>query len=251
MGKKSKSVAKQAKNEEISVRQAVATEERHRRTMMVLPHYDNPTCCNHGVDRSAGDPAMWAERERAVKAFLGWFHEAKEANWIPKPSILAEDKFFPHFEHCVDQHLFDLLISTGVDYMAAYGQYSEAKYMLDFCQVIEIRLINEKKKLLADSKMFDVEQKPVRVESHLDMIRLYCQIIPCSCLEPTKKEFKKLPELARCHNDNCKVTVEKKKLLVCTACKVASYCSEACQKEHWKLEHKKICKRIQEYNVVF
>ena len=30
----------------------------------------------------------------------------------------------------------------------------------------------------------------------------------------------------------------------CKQCKMVQYCSESCQKEHWKLVHKKQCKKI-------
>ena len=30
----------------------------------------------------------------------------------------------------------------------------------------------------------------------------------------------------------------------CKQCKVVQYCCESCQKEHWKLVHKKQCKKI-------
>jgi hypothetical protein len=35
-----------------------------------------------------------------------------------------------------------------------------------------------------------------------------------------------------------------KTFLICGHCKVTSYCSKACQKTHWKKEHKKACKEF-------
>ena len=48
---------------------------------------------------------------------------------------------------------------------------------------------------------------------------------------------------------NCKVfnwgqSEEVTTLRKCKQCKMVQYCSESCQKEHWKLVHKKHCKKI-------
>jgi rhodanese-related sulfurtransferase len=49
-----------------------------------------------------------------------------------------------------------------------------------------------------------------------------------------------LGPLARCHN--CRrdqVTLEK-----CARCKTAAYCSDTCQKSHWKVAHKAVCTKL-------
>lgn len=35
-----------------------------------------------------------------------------------------------------------------------------------------------------------------------------------------------------------------KNLMKCKGCKISSYCSSQCQKDHWKSDHKRVCKRL-------
>merc|ERR1719253_2350697 len=35
-----------------------------------------------------------------------------------------------------------------------------------------------------------------------------------------------------------------KKFMRCSACRMASYCSRACQRSHWKESHKAVCSRL-------
>lgn len=49
-------------------------------------------------------------------------------------------------------------------------------------------------------------------------------------------------EFTQCQNCNKDKDKYRLKLLLCTGCKIATYCSPACQKEHWR-SHKDICLR--------
>jgi len=54
--------------------------------------------------------------------------------------------------------------------------------------------------------------------------------------------WEELPYI-RCGNTVCKVYSNKMKM--CSVCESKRYCSEECQKAHWK-EHKKVCKKPEE-----
>jgi hypothetical protein len=48
---------------------------------------------------------------------------------------------------------------------------------------------------------------------------------------------------AYCVNDGCEVVGHRKDFKVCPQCKIARYCSDACQKQDWS-EHKATCGTI-------
>ena len=73
----------------------------------------------------------------------------------------------------------------------------------------------------------------------------------CECkVEKAIGEFRSLPVKAkgvgflnRCSNQYCtKIEKEKRQFRACSRCRVAYYCSEACQKVDWRKRHKKVCK---------
>ena len=72
----------------------------------------------------------------------------------------------------------------------------------------------------------------------------YCRKrISCSCLDEKYKEVKSVKKMGLCYNSSCSKPnrrVERCKMFSCTRCGGANYCSDACQKTHWK-EHKPIC----------
>jgi len=77
--------------------------------------------------------------------------------------------------------------------------------------------------------------------------------IPCSCLDERYKEVKSVKKLGICFNFDCPIPgrkVERGKMLNCTVCGEANYCSRECQKAHWST-HKKECQRLAEEKARF
>eukprot|EP00984_Skeletonema_dohrnii_P009870 scaffold3800_cov87-Skeletonema_dohrnii-CCMP3373.AAC.2 len=67
--------------------------------------------------------------------------------------------------------------------------------------------------------------------------------IPCKCLEKRYKEVKSITKVGICNNPSCSLpdrTAERSKMLSCTKCRRANYCSRECQKAAWPL-HKEYC----------
>ncbi|KAF3005059.1 hypothetical protein E8E13_009459 [Curvularia kusanoi] len=60
-------------------------------------------------------------------------------------------------------------------------------------------------------------------------------------LKELRNKFHNPNVCARCSADHAKGGGE---LLQCARCKDRKYCSSACQKQHWKMIHKKLCKPI-------
>jgi hypothetical protein len=67
--------------------------------------------------------------------------------------------------------------------------------------------------------------------------------IPCNCLDEKYKEVKSITKMGFCFNPQCSIPdrrVERRKMLYCTRCHLANYCSAECQKAHWP-KHKELC----------
>ena len=65
--------------------------------------------------------------------------------------------------------------------------------------------------------------------------------IPCNCLDKKYEEVKSIAKMGVCRNEKCSLPmVERSKMLYCTRCRDANYCSSECQKAQWPL-HKKLC----------
>ena len=75
------------------------------------------------------------------------------------------------------------------------------------------------------------------------LVSFFRKRIPCKCLDKRYKEVKSITKMGLCHNRNCSLPdrmVERSKMLTCTRCRRANYCSRECQKAAWPL-HKQSC----------
>ena len=80
------------------------------------------------------------------------------------------------------------------------------------------------------------------------LVSYYRKRIPCACLDEKYKEVKSVKKMGLCCNTNCSqpgCRVERSKMLSCTRCGAANYCSVECQRADWK-KHKKTCTMIVE-----
>ena len=67
--------------------------------------------------------------------------------------------------------------------------------------------------------------------------------IPCKCLENKYKEVASIVKMGICRNLDCSLPGQKaarSKMLYCTQCRRANYCSRECQVAHWPF-HKEFC----------
>ena len=82
------------------------------------------------------------------------------------------------------------------------------------------------------------------------LVSFFRKRITCSCLDKKHKEVKSIKKMGYCNNDKCPLPggkVERSKMLYCTRCSVAYYCSRDCQEAAWS-EHREICKKNSERN---
>jgi hypothetical protein len=75
------------------------------------------------------------------------------------------------------------------------------------------------------------------------LVKYLRENIPCNCLDEKYKQIKPITKMGICCNLQCSIpgkTVEHSKMLYCTRCRWANYCSRECQEATWP-DHKKIC----------
>ena len=75
------------------------------------------------------------------------------------------------------------------------------------------------------------------------LVSFFKKRIPCNCLEKRHKEVKSITKIGICHNLSCSLPDRKasrSKMLYCTQCRIANYCSRECQVADWP-EHKNYC----------
>eukprot|EP00985_Skeletonema_marinoi_P003306 scaffold1383_cov79-Skeletonema_marinoi.AAC.1 len=85
------------------------------------------------------------------------------------------------------------------------------------------------------------------------LVSFYRKRISCTCLAKKYKEVKSIKKMGYCNNEKCPLPggkVERSKMLYCTRCSVAYYCSRDCQKAAWS-EHREECKERAETNAKF
>ena len=82
----------------------------------------------------------------------------------------------------------------------------------------------------------------LRCDEHT-LVSFFRKRIPCKCLDERYKEVKSITKVGICNNPSCSLpdrTAERSKMLSCTRCRRANYCSRECQKAAWPL-HKQSC----------
>eukprot|EP00985_Skeletonema_marinoi_P005426 scaffold2353_cov73-Skeletonema_marinoi.AAC.3 len=85
------------------------------------------------------------------------------------------------------------------------------------------------------------------------LVSFFRKRITCSCLDKKHQEVKSIKKMGFCNNDKCPLPggkVERSKMLYCTRCSVAYYCSRDCQVTHWS-DHREACKERAERNAKF
>ena len=75
------------------------------------------------------------------------------------------------------------------------------------------------------------------------LVSFFRKRIPCKCLDDKYEEVKSIAKIGICCNPNCSLPNMKavrSKMLFCTQCRRANYCSKECQVANWPI-HKEFC----------
>eukprot|EP00984_Skeletonema_dohrnii_P026142 scaffold15439_cov67-Skeletonema_dohrnii-CCMP3373.AAC.2 len=92
----------------------------------------------------------------------------------------------------------------------------------------------------------------VNADDHT-LVSFFRKRITCSCLDKKHKEVKSIKKMGLCNNKTCPLPdrkVERSKMLHCTRCRDAYYCSRDCQKAAWS-DHREDCKERAVENAMF
>eukprot|EP00984_Skeletonema_dohrnii_P008435 scaffold3105_cov135-Skeletonema_dohrnii-CCMP3373.AAC.3 len=85
------------------------------------------------------------------------------------------------------------------------------------------------------------------------LVSFFRKRISCTCLDKKHNEVKSIKKMGLCNNDQCPLPglkVERSKMLYCTRCRDAYYCSRDCQEAAWR-GHNKSCTKTAEQNAKF
>ena len=212
---------------------------------------NNSEICNHG----------WNIRNHVCVAFMESFVDVYNACCR---SNLPIDHVFEHIYEATKtkyaevwndsdmmQRVASHFIKYGVD-MILEGDYSAAA-RFSMCSsffeqwVAEVICQNETQascgwqyfRALCDwtkmSELFEGDEHT--------LVSFFRKRIPCKCLDNKYEEVKSIAKIGRCHNVDCNLPDRKtvrSKMLYCTQCRRANYCSRECQVAHWPT-HKEIC----------
>eukprot|EP00984_Skeletonema_dohrnii_P010084 scaffold3919_cov78-Skeletonema_dohrnii-CCMP3373.AAC.1 len=100
--------------------------------------------------------------------------------------------------------------------------------------------VDKQKAMINSSKVLELVQADLHT-----LVKYLKKNIPCNCLDKKYEEVKSITKMGVCRNDNCSLPnrmVERSKMLCCTRCRDANYCSRECQKAAWSF-HKKLCEK--------
>ena len=89
------------------------------------------------------------------------------------------------------------------------------------------------------------ELSNVNCDEHT-IVSFFRKRVPCKCLDKKYKEVKSIVKMGLCGNQSCPLPnreVECSKLMYCSKCFTARFCSSECQKAAWPL-HKEHCEAL-------
>ena len=194
--------------------------------------------CRHGYPSlSAGEEIMFADFMNAfIAAFL---KKDNMAEGFTAAQEVTEEKY-PSIYSSKLEALIPFLLSSGTK-MILVGDKRAARlnamltFYFDGYMAVEV---HKTRGVACPAKLLEL----YGADEHT-LVSYYRKRIPCSCLDEKYKEVKSIKKMGFCCNASCSEPgrkVERSKMLCCTRCAQANYCSVECQRADWK-RHKEYC----------
>ena len=244
--KEAKAAAKEAEGEyETLANQDGSLEAQMQRLTMDDLLRDNAQC-RHGLELESHDLRRCNE---FIEAFIDCYYD-KSKSFDKNGSVallLAVEATKEKFDIWNDATKLKNIVSYCVAHGTQFILHEEGKaaaglmfYARFFEQYIAVEL---------EKTQANVNYHKVCGVGALDSratVSFFRKRIPCKCLDEKYKEVKSETKMAFCLNEDCTLPdhkVELGKVLFCSGCNQACYCSKACQKAAWK-EHKEYCRAM-------
>eukprot|EP00984_Skeletonema_dohrnii_P009857 scaffold3797_cov91-Skeletonema_dohrnii-CCMP3373.AAC.12 len=214
-----------------------------------------PPPCKHGFDPfPKGDIC-----DRFVRLYLETLNSGigvgnKVRNKIDAivEAMKAVDKKYPEVLHDSSKmkHILSYFLSGGTGHILS-GDDDDARTTSAMIVVFEECIaskVNKTKAGVHAQKFFEI----LIADDHT-LVSFFRKRIACSCLDKKHKEVKSIKKMGFCNNKKCPLPggkVERSKMLYCTRCRHAYYCSRDCQEAAWS-DHREDCKEKAERNAKF
>eukprot|EP00984_Skeletonema_dohrnii_P009848 scaffold3797_cov91-Skeletonema_dohrnii-CCMP3373.AAC.3 len=206
--------------------------------------------CKHGFDPFLeGDVC-----DRFLSLYSSTF-DASSGNMIDAilDAMAAVDKKYPEilYDSLKMKEILSYFSTEGTQQILKgdgnYAARTIAAVIIMFEEFIASK-VNKTKAIVQLQKL-----KEILLADDHTLVSFFRKRISCTCLDKKHKEVKSITKMGICNNDKCPLPggkVERSKMLYCTRCRYAHYCSRDCQEAAWS-EHREICKEKAERNAKF
>ena len=245
---KARKAAKAAKAKEVAANQLHEGSSLEVQLQRLTINDTSPTKCVHGRPQlSPGDMKIHVE---FINAFMDGCKSREDVGGAFTAATVATEEKYADMYSSKMKTVISMLLFVGTQSVLE-GRNDIARWyamLASFFEELIAVEVRKSKAIVSWTKVFELSG----ADDHT-LVSYYRKRISCSCLDEKYKEVKSVKKLGLCCNVNCSLPerkVERSKMLYCTQCGEANYCSVECQKDHWKI-HRKICDRAAEAKAGF
>ena len=210
----------------------------------------NAKLCMHGCPRHSLSPDEEKICQEFIDAFTAAFLSQNDVGGSLTTAYNATKDEYPDVYSSKLDTVNSILLANGTQLILGRGNHNKAKLYASLASYFEdvaagLRGSEAVVSLVKPAELF--------VADDHTLVSFYRKRIPCSCLDEKYKEVKSVKKMGLCHNLNCNLPlrkVERRKMLCCTRCGEANYCSIECQRADWK-EHRVQCEAVVKTKAVF
>mmetsp|Transcript_3126 Transcript_3126/g.4809 ORF Transcript_3126/g.4809 Transcript_3126/m.4809 type:complete len:273 (+) Transcript_3126:106-924(+) len=205
--------------------------------------------CSHGLDDTL--PICNEFIETFIPAFLSVSKGSVDDAFEAGHAATALEKFNDVYSSKLES-IVSILSAIGTDSFLGEDNGSTRVHAALACHFEELLAVSVRQTQAHINWTKIVELLHCGVDEHT-LVKFFRKRIPCHCLDEKYKAVKSVKKMGYCRNVNCSLPgrkVERSKMLCCTGCGDANYCSIGCQRADWK-SHRKYCGNIAEEKAAF